>query len=249
MNPSLRLPGKAAYYADGKLVAAMLRGDERAFQTFFDSYFPRLYRFAMRRLGNVEAARDVAQSTLIKATSALAQYRQEAALFSWLCQICTTQIVDSIRANRRHAQHVVLHGEPARVAMESVTAPGEHQPHDACLDVELSRLIQDVLDGLPGKCGDVLRWKYMDELSVDEIGKRLGTGQTAAQSMLARARVAFRFSLQTVLGGDAVDVLTTIMTSRAKRSERVRPVTATARNPSGALLSSAIPVDIRHAAS
>lgn len=228
MNPPLRLLGKAAYYADGKLVAAMLRGDERAFQAFFDSYFPRLYRFAMRRLGDVEVARDVAQSTLVKATRTLAQYRQEAALFSWLYQICTTQIVDSIRANRRHAQHIVLHGEPARVAIERVAAPAGHQPHDACLDVELSRLIQDVLDGLPGKYGDVLRWKYMDELRVDEIGERLGIGQTAAQSMLARARVAFRASLQTVLGDDAVDVLTTIMTCRAKRSERARSATAMA---------------------
>lgn len=228
MNPPLRLLGKAAYCADGKLVAAMLRGDERAFQTFFDSYFARLYRFAMRRLGDGEAARDVAQATLVKATRALAQYRQEAALFSWLCQICTTQIVDFIRANGRHAQHVVLHGEPARVAMEGVAAPAEHQPHDACLDVELSQLIHGVLDGLPGRYGDVLRWKYMDELSVDEIGERLGTGRTAAQSMLARARAAFRDSLQTVLGRDAVDVLTTIVTSRAERSERVRPTAAAA---------------------
>jgi RNA polymerase sigma-70 factor (ECF subfamily) len=226
MNPPLRLLGKAAYCADGKLVAAMLRGDERAFQTFFDSYFARLYRFAMRRLGDGEAARDVAQATLVKATRALAQYRQEAALFSWLCQICTTQIVDFIRANGRHAQHVVLHGEPARVAMEGVAATAEHQPHDACLDVELSQLIHGVLDGLPGRYGDVLRWKYVDELSVEEIGGRLNAGHAAAQSVLARARAAFRNSLQTMLGGDAVDVLTTVVTSRAERSGRVRPSAA-----------------------
>jgi RNA polymerase sigma-70 factor (ECF subfamily) len=29
----------------------MLTGDERAFRAFFDTYFPRVYRFALPRLG------------------------------------------------------------------------------------------------------------------------------------------------------------------------------------------------------
>lgn len=208
MNPPLRLPANAAYYADGELTAAMLRGDERAFQMFFDSYFPRLYRFARRRVADAEAARDVAQSTLIKAIRSLAHYRQEAALFSWLCQICTTQIVDFVRANRRHTQNILLQGDPARAAIEGVAAPVEHQPQYAYLDMELSALIQTVLDALPGRYGEVLGWKYLDEVSVEEIGERLGTGPAAAQSMLARARVAFRDSLETVQGG--VEALATI---------------------------------------
>lgn len=226
MNPPLRLPANAAYYADRELTAAMLRGDERAFQIFFDSYFPRLYRFARRRLHDAEAARDVAQSTLIKAIRSLAHYRQEAALFTWLCQICTTQIIDFVRANRRHVRHILLQGDPARAAIEGVAAPVEHQPQDVCLDMELSTLIQAVLDALPSRYGDVLGWKYLDELSVEEISERLGTGQTAAHSMLARARVAFRNSLATVLGRDAVDVRATILQRRAKRSARATSATA-----------------------
>jgi DNA-directed RNA polymerase specialized sigma24 family protein len=38
----------------------------------------------------------------------------------------------------------------------------------------------------------VLEWKYGDEASVEEIGRLLGIGATAAQSLLARARSAFR---------------------------------------------------------
>ena len=42
----------------------MLRGDEAAFDTFVDEYYPRLYRFAYRRMGgDQEAAQDVVQST------------------------------------------------------------------------------------------------------------------------------------------------------------------------------------------
>jgi len=42
---------------------------------------------------------------------------------------------------------------------------------------------------------------------VEQIGQRLGIGHTAAQSMLARARVAFREALETVFGATAYDVL------------------------------------------
>jgi hypothetical protein len=37
--------------AERELVSGMLGGEERAFSAFFDDYFPRIYRFALPRLG------------------------------------------------------------------------------------------------------------------------------------------------------------------------------------------------------
>jgi len=64
-----------------------------------------------------------------------------------------------------------------------------------------------VLDRLPSRYGDVLEWKYVDGDSVEQIGERLGIGHTAAQSMLARARTAFREALETVFGATVYDLL------------------------------------------
>src|SRR4029450_12417658 len=97
------------YSTDRELIAAMLAGDEAAFRSFFTTYFPRVYRFALPRLnGEVEAAEEGGEATLARAMRNLAGYRGEAALFSWLCQICRRQIVDHLRANRRHSENVVL---------------------------------------------------------------------------------------------------------------------------------------------
>ena len=53
--------------AESELVRRMLAGDEQAFNAFFTSHFPRLFRFALPRLnGEVEAAREVVQATLGK---------------------------------------------------------------------------------------------------------------------------------------------------------------------------------------
>lgn len=197
------------------LVKAMLAGDERAFRTFFDAYFPRVYRFAHPRLAkDVEATKDVVQATLTKAMRMLPSFRGDAALFSWVCQICRHQIVDYLREHRRHADKIVyIEDSPdLRAALESIEAPSEQEPSQRISAAQTRRLLQSVLDRLPSRYGDVLQWKYVEGRSVEEIGERLGIGHTAAQSMLARARVAFREALETVFGAAARDVLAALRT-------------------------------------
>jgi RNA polymerase sigma-70 factor (ECF subfamily) len=201
---------KPEYSNDASLIAAMLKGDEAAFRAFFETYFPRVYRFALPRLGNdAEACKEVVQSTLIKAMRALAGFRGDAALFSWLCQICRRQIADYLRANKRHSQNVVLIDDTPglREALEAIAAPAADEPLQGYGTAETRRLVQSVLDRLPSRYGDVLEWKYIEGRSVEEIGDLLGVGQTAAQSLLARARTAFREALETVFGSTAGDVL------------------------------------------
>ena len=193
-----------------ELVRSMLAGDERAFNTFFEAYFPRVYRFALPRLaGDAEASKDVVQATMVKAMRNLASYRGDAALFSWVCQICRRQIVDYLRATHRRSSKVVLLEDSPDIsaALDSIEAPQEDEPMHRYSADETRRLIRTVLDRLPSRYGDVLEWKYVEGRSVEEIGDLLGIGHTAAQSLLARARVAFREALETVFGSTATDVL------------------------------------------
>jgi RNA polymerase sigma-70 factor (ECF subfamily) len=57
---------------------------------------------------------------------------------------------------------------------------------------EVARAVQVTLDALPRRYGDVLEWKYVLGLTVDEIAERLGLGPKAVESLLTRARQAFR---------------------------------------------------------
>lgn len=196
-----------------ELVRRMLAGEERAFDAFFETHFPRLYRFALPRLGgDVEATREVVQSSLGKAMRKLGTYRADAALFTWLCQICRHEISDHIRAHRRHAERVVLMDDrpDLRAAIEALEAPEEYDLLRHCEREEAGRLIKSVLDRLPARYGDALEWKYVEGRSVEEIGTRLGIGHIAAQSLLARARVAFREALERVFGAAAEDIATTL---------------------------------------
>ena len=195
---------------DRELVRRMLAGEERAFNVFFEDYFPRVYRFALPRLGgDPDASREVVQATLVKALRNLSNYRGDAALFSWVCQICRHQVVDHLRAHRRHADHVTLleDSPEIRSALEAIEAPAEQDPLHRYGSEETRRLVRGILDRLPARYGDVLEWKYIEGRSVEEIVSLLGIGHTAAQSLLARARVAFREAVETVFGSTAADVL------------------------------------------
>ncbi len=195
---------------DRQLANRMLAGEERAFEVFFETYFPRIYRFALPRVGRDEAmAKDVVQATLIKAMRKLGDWRGDAALFTWLCQICRHEIADQVRSQRRHSDKVVLIEDSAevRAALESIEAPAADDPLRRADSDELKRLVHAVLDRLPNRYGEALEWKYVEGRSVEEIGELLGIGHTAAQSLLARARAAFREGLEAVFGASAVDVL------------------------------------------
>jgi RNA polymerase sigma-70 factor (ECF subfamily) len=190
---------------DRELVSRMLSGEQRAFDDFFNGYFGRLYRFALVRLGDdTHGAEDAVQKTLSRAVENLQHFRGEAALFTWLCQICRNVIADAFRAKDRPRGVVVPFEESdeIRAALESISALPIYDPEQSAMDEQLQRAVQLVLDYLPRRYGDVLEWKYMQGLSVKEIAGRLQIAPKAAESMLNRARVAFRDGFAAISSAD-----------------------------------------------
>jgi RNA polymerase sigma-70 factor (ECF subfamily) len=57
---------------------------------------------------------------------------------------------------------------------------------------DTGRIVQLVLDHLPPRYSRALEWKYLEDVSVDDIARRLQCTPKAAESLLTRARDAFR---------------------------------------------------------
>jgi RNA polymerase sigma-70 factor (ECF subfamily) len=193
---------------DRDLVRRMLTGEQRAFDAFFNAYFDRLYRFAILRVKNdPQIAEDAVQQTLCRAVEKLEHFRGEAALFTWLCQICRNVIVDMFRANNwsRSTPVPFEDSDEIRAALESIAALPADDPQDLFLNEQVKRLVQAVLDYLPRRYGDILEWKYIQGLSVKEIAARLEIAPKAAESMLNRARSAFRDGFSSIASADFME--------------------------------------------
>jgi RNA polymerase sigma-70 factor (ECF subfamily) len=183
---------------DRQLAQRLLLGDEAAFRAFFADYFPRLFRFVLRRVDqDQEVARDVAQSALTRAVAKLHQYRGEASLFTWCCQIARHELADlHARTARERAalgSLVMREDEPeVRASLESIPADSEAEPDAVRQREELAAIVHAALDYLPPRYARVLELKYLEDLPVEAIAERLGVTAIAVQSLLARARLAFR---------------------------------------------------------
>jgi RNA polymerase sigma-70 factor (ECF subfamily) len=179
---------------DLELSRRMGAGDERAFDEFFEAYFAPVYRFALARLRDEQAAREVAQLALERAAFAITSYRGEAALFTWLCTIARRELLAHLRRTRRAGRPVELSEDSpeVRAALESLAREPPPGSDEDLRRQEVARTVQLTLDALPRRYGDALEWKYVLGLSVEEIADRLTIGPKAAESLLSRARQAFR---------------------------------------------------------
>ena len=179
---------------DKRLVAQILAGEEQAFRQFVDEYFPKLYRYAHHRLRNPADVDDVVQAVLTQAARRLQTYRGEAALLTWLVQICRHEISRQLHRDQRHADMMTpfLGDDLLRSVVDSLEVDSSQTPEADTQRSELISLIQFTLDQLPERYASALELKYIEGFNSREIAERLQISDEATQSLLARARRAFR---------------------------------------------------------
>ena len=171
----------------------MLSGDESAFTAFFDLYAAKLASFAARRSSFPDATlEDIVQTTLIKAIRNLSRFRGDSAIFTWLCGICTKEIINQHRRQTRQGRTIDFdetaeQAEPVLwIRAEDLDPASQHEQS------ERRRAVVRALNQLPANYSRALELKYGDGFSVEDIAVMLGVSTIAAQSLLARARTAFK---------------------------------------------------------
>ena len=137
---------------------------------------------------------------LCQALDKLDSYRAEAPLFSWLCTFCRHEVSKQRKARQRaQGDTPMTEDDPAvRAALDSLLAASASDPDVQHYQAELGDLVRTAMDHLPSLYADVLEAKYVRELSVNEIAALLGKTPKATESVLTRARDAFRDCFRTL---------------------------------------------------
>jgi RNA polymerase sigma-70 factor (ECF subfamily) len=179
-----------------ELIDRMRRGEQRAFDQFFDAFAARLAAFAARRSSLDSAGlEDVVQVTMINAMRGLDTFRGGSTLFTWLCQICRNHLADVHRKAGRQPQVQSLEQlEASKPSGTVVELTDFRDPLDECADNAARSAVRRTVNSLPASYARILELRFGDDLTVPEIAKVLQLSESAAESRLSRARQAFRES-------------------------------------------------------
>jgi RNA polymerase sigma-70 factor (ECF subfamily) len=155
------------------------REDEQAFVALYDFYFPRLYAFVARRVGNREEAEDIVSEVFMRATVALPGFRAGTKFGGWLYRVATNLVID--RARRYRRERTAEEGET-----EAVPDRGP-QPDEAVQQLLDRSVLERILAGLPVRDREVLHLKYFADLDNQELAAALGVTPNHAGVLLHRA--------------------------------------------------------------
>lgn len=180
---------------DLQLVAGVIAGSPGALERMMRANNRRLFRTARGILRDDADAEDAVQDAYVSAYRALADFRGESSLSTWLTRIVVNKSLERLR---RRARSGPLPDE-AGADVDKPAAPAE-TPEALTMRRELRRLIEGSIDRLPSGCRAVFMLRAVEELSVAETAASLGISEAAVKTALFRARRLLRDAIGREIG-------------------------------------------------
>ncbi len=156
-------------------LALEAKTDASAFGRLYDLYVQPVYRYLLSRVGSIHEAEDLTSQTFIAAYEALPKYRERGLFAAWLFRIARSKMNDQFRKSKHE------------VPIELAEAYGDRE--DALgrviLDDEIHRL-RVLISSLDASDQELIRLRYVADLSFAEIAELLGKREDAVKKSLYR---------------------------------------------------------------
>ena len=167
--------------SDEELVRQILDGDRQAFDLLYRTYFPRVYRFALKRLGDPGEAEDVTQDVFITVHRVLESWAGNSSLLVWIFGITRNTV------NRRFRK--------PRPRLDSVEDAASEVPSrepwaDEILEARqvLERCDEVIAEKLTPLQRRIFHLKHLRHQPIKAIAKALGKSEDAVKANLYRMR-------------------------------------------------------------
>jgi len=173
-----------AWPSDAELVTEILAGSREHFDLLYEAYFPRVFRFAVKRLGDAGEAEDVTQEVFVTVFRCLASYAGNSSLLVWIFGITRNKVNRRFRGRRPRFESLDDLG--------ATELSGEEAPADRTVDARrlLSRcetLIEEELTPLQRR---IFHLKHLRRQPIRAIARALGKSEDAVKANLYRMRRA-----------------------------------------------------------
>lgn len=175
---------------DFKLIdQAILRNDESAYAELMSRYKKPVYHMVLKMVRNVDDAEDLTIEAFAKAFKNLARFKKDYTFSTWLFRIATNNAIDFIR--KKKLETYSLNTSFTDDSGESVNIDVEDHnmtPDEEAINTQKIELVRMFVTKLPAKYQRLVKLRYFDELSYEEIAKELEAPLGTVKAQLHRAR-------------------------------------------------------------
>lgn len=168
---------------------ATLEGDQSAFAELMSRYKKPVYHMVLKMVRNVDDAEDLTIEAFAKAFKNLARFKKDYTFSTWLFRIATNNAIDFIR--KKKLETYSLNSSFTDDSGESVNIDVEDHnltPDEATINTQKIELVRMFVTKLPAKYQRLVKLRYFDELSYEEIAKELEAPLGTVKAQLHRAR-------------------------------------------------------------
>ena len=182
---------------DADMLQRLHGGDRTAMAELYDRYFDRLYSLVFNQVDrNRDIAEDIVQETFLAALKSAKGFKGRSSAYTWLCSIAYHKVADHYRRQSRERKRMVSGIDVDTV--DDTENPGRQPQPDSLIEsAETRQVVNEALAKLPWDYRQVLILKYVEEMSVLEIGQIMDRSPKSIEGLLTRSRKA----LQTHLSG------------------------------------------------
>jgi RNA polymerase sigma-70 factor (ECF subfamily) len=168
---------------DQELVRQILGGSRAHFDMLYDAYFPRVFRFALKRLRDAGEAEDVTQEVFITVFRALRTFQGDSSLLVWIFGITRNKVNRRFRRPRPRMESI--DNDALEIANEEATT-------DQTVDARriLDRCQYAIEHQLTPLQRRIFHLKHLRRQSIRTIAGSLGKSEDAIKANLYRMRRA-----------------------------------------------------------
>ena len=168
---------------DQQLVREILAGSRAHFDMLYDAYFPRVYRFALKRLRDTGEAEDVTQEVFITVFRALRTFQGDSSLLVWIFGITRNKVNRRFRRPRPRMESL---------DNDALDVAGEESATDQTVDARriLDRCQHAIEHQLTPLQRRIFHLKHLRRQSIRTIAGSLGKSEDAIKANLYRMRRA-----------------------------------------------------------
>lgn len=173
--------------SDRECLARVRAGDLNAYEGVMRRHNQRLFRLA-RSIVTVDAeAMDIVQESYITAYQRLDELQNPDALGNWLARIVRNTALMYLRKNRRYQRM----DEPEFEKVLNLSRPVDHQqqPDRQLANVQLGKILEACIDGLPDDFRAVFMLRAVEHCSVTTVAEILDLKEATVKTRFHRARI------------------------------------------------------------